>query len=485
MKTGLRASARTASGRSAPRGLHRKRGPGRGLLPALGLGVWMFGCGADSGGPGQAGAPADGGSTVGPGHPKGSSDGGSAVTPGGGSDAGILPVPGPEGGAPACGFTDDATFCACMGWDCGGTTITSVKNSSGDFVTVYCGSCSGTPGTYCQPNNPSYTGAGKCGGTNPLVYPFQRQLINLLEAMGENDTTDYESQYAYVQNIKDGRGYTIGTVGFCTGTGDFIVVARCLNDLEPTNVLAKYWPGLVEIDDAFYTQKQNNADTSPVDKLGAFATDVAAAGTSDKTYRDCQDTMGDADYMATALAHAQARGLKGAITIGFLYDTELNFGDDDDPNGVAGAKTVMAHADTDYGPGLPSDFTGKPWEESRWLGYLIKERTIVMATDPGGVWQQDMDQNATWEAARRLHTGASNNPESATDLGMAYDFVSAYKAGAGSAPCWPSLPDKTDSQSSIYDIAPVKSGSSPSAWTAGDTGNAPASYAACPANPTP
>jgi chitosanase len=303
--------------------------------------------------------------------------------------------------------------------------------------------------------------------------------------MGENDTTDYASQYSYAQNIKDGRGYTIGTVGFCTGTGDFIVVARCLNDLEPTNGLAKYWPGLVQIDDAFYAQNMNIGDTSAVDKLGAFATDVTAAGTSDKTYRDCQDTMGDADYLATALAHADARGLKGALTIGFLYDTELNFGDGDDPNGVAGAKTVMARADKDYGAGLPADFTGKAWEESRWLGYLIKERTLVMATDPGGVWQQDMDQNATWEAARRLHTGASNNPESATDLTMDYDFVSAYKAGAGSAPCWPALPDKTDAQSSIYDIAPVKTGSNPSAWTAADTGNAPADYGACPTNPTP
>jgi hypothetical protein len=68
---------------------------------------------------------------------------------------------------------------------------------------------------------------------------------------------------------------------------------------------------------------------------------------------------------------------------------------------------------------------------------------------------------------------------------MAYDFVSAYKAGAGAGPCWPTLPDKTDSQSSIYDVAPVKTGSNPATWTAADTGNAPADYTSCPANPTP
>lgn len=371
-----------------------------------------------------------------------------------------------------------------MGWNCGGATITSLTDSAGNYVTVYCGSCASSPGTWCEANDPDYTGVGSCGGTNPLIYPFQTGLIHMLEAMGENDTTDYDSEYSYIQNIKDGRGYTIGTVGFCTGTGDFIVVARCLNDLEPNNVLAKYWPGLVAIDDAFYKLNMNNADTSPVDMLGNFVADVTSAGTDDEVYRGCQDTMGDADYLDTALQHAQERGLKGAITIGFLYDTELNFGDDDDPNGVAGAKTVMSKADADYGPGLPKDFTGLPWEESRWLGYLIKERTIVMATDPSGTWEQDMDQNATWEAARRVHTATSNASESVTDLTMDYDFVSAYKAGAGSGPCWPDLPDKTDSSSSIYDIAPDKTGSE-SQWTAVDTGNAPDDYESCPANPTP
>ncbi len=73
-----------------------------------------------------------------------------------------------------------------MGWDCGGATV-GLKDANGNFITVYCGSCSSNE--WCQPNNASFTGVGKCGGTNPLVYPYQRQLIDMLEAMGENDTT--------------------------------------------------------------------------------------------------------------------------------------------------------------------------------------------------------------------------------------------------------------------------------------------------------
>jgi hypothetical protein len=39
--------------------------------------------------------------------------------------------------------------------------------------------------------------------------------------------------------------------------------------------------------------------------------------------------------------------------------------------------------------------------------------------------------------------------------------------------------------STIYDIAPKKTGADPSMWTAVDTGRPPAGYMACPNNPTP
>ncbi len=284
-----------------------------------------------------------------------------------------------------------------MDWNCGGATITSLTDSAGSYVTVYCGSCAASPGTWCEANNPSFTGVGRCGGTNPLVYPFQTGLIHMLEAMGENDTTDYDSEYSYIQNIKDGRGYTIGTVGFCTGTGDFIVVARCLNDLEPSNLLAKYWPGLVAIDDAFYKLDANNADTSPVDKLGSFVADVTSAGTNDKTYRACQDTMADADYLDTALQHAQERGLKGALTIGFLYDTELNFGDQDDPNGGGGGD----HGDEEGGRRL-------------WPGRPHGLHRLALGGEPLARVRDQRTDDRHGDRSER-HLGAGHGPE--RDLG--------------------------------------------------------------------
>jgi hypothetical protein len=113
-----------------------------------------------------------------------------------------------------------------------------------------------------------------------------------------------------------------------------------------------------------------------------------------------------------------------------------------------------------------------------------------MASDR--TWKKANDQNATWEAARRLHTASSNNPESATDLSMDYDFVSAYKASATTAgtPCWPTgLASANDSGYTVYTVSTDKSASAtdPTKWTIKSAGspNATQTYKACPANPTP
>ena len=428
--------------------------------------------------------------------PGAAADGGSGGTDdgGGGGDDGASQA---DGGV-SCQYTDDKSFCACMGWNCGGTTV---PDTSGTNRSVYCGSCPNT--AYCMYDSTLGPGVGTCGGKNPLAYAFQKEKIDMLVSMGENDNTTIN--YGFAKNIGDGRGYTVGKVGFCTGTGDFIIVAACYNDAKPGNILAKYWghrdasgtatDGLIYYNDQFVATGQNQGDTKLIDKLGGFVADVATAA-GDAAFRACQDAVADAFDLAPAAKHVNERGFSGALTIGFLYDTELNFGDDDDTGdpdaGVpptAGTKTVMARADADYGDaGLPTDFSGNPWEESKWLGYLIKERAIVMAGNP--TWKTDIDQNATWEAARRLHTGKTSTPETGTSLDMDYDLTSEYKAGSTIAgtPCWPTgLPSALDSASSIYVISTDKSASSTdeTKWTATGTLNSSGAFAACPANPTP
>jgi hypothetical protein len=437
------------------------------------------------------------GSTASPGSPgddagAAGDDAGSAGDDAGGPGGGACTLgspPASDAAAPACAYTDDPSFCKCLGdYDCGAVTV---ADSSGTLRSVFCGGCSG--GAWCVPGALG-TGIGRCGCSSPIAYRWQREKIDMLVSMGENDNT--QLNYPSCADIHDGRGFTIGQVGFCTGTGDFILVAACYNDRKPNNVLSKYWSTLVALDKTFVGTGINQGDTTALTAMGNFCGDVAtAAGEADGIFDKCQQDVGDALYMSSALVHFAQHGFQGLLTLGFLYDTELNFGEEDDGKPVlGGTRTIAGKADADYAKlaPLPADFTGKPWEESRWLGLLIQERVVEMSGNR--TWKKDLDQNATWEAARRLHTGPKGSPESATDLGMAYDITSAYKAGAASAggACWatPPLLSNADTQSTVYVVGIDRSGGSdPATWKATGAaaptdpqGNMP--YTACPTDPT-
>jgi hypothetical protein len=478
-------------------------------------------CGSDvnattvHGGPAQYIPPEGGG---------GGDDGG-----GGGCTAATAPGPAP-GTAGKCDYTDDTSFCACLGMmdvDGGGTPFNCGGVDSADKQGInhaaYCGAC--PAGQFCKADNIG-DNFGRCTPGNPIQYSYQQQKINMLVGLGENDSPVV--QWGTANNIGDGRGYTISTVGFTTGTGDFIFAAACYNDVEPNNILQKYWGkrdssgralnGLIYYNDVFNSTGANQCDTSLIDSLGTctpmngmtcFQADIATAS-SDPKFVDCLQSLTNSFYLSPAAQHVLERNLKGALTIGFLFDTEINFGDDDDPVAMLpGTKTIMKRADADYGTGLPTDFTNKPWEESRWLGYVIKERTLTMSGDM--TWMQDMDQNATWEAARRQHTATSNATESMSDLSMDYDFASYYKAAATNSgpsnatsnncpgstpikPCWgdPPLKSNWDTCSGLYLVSTDKSASAmdasamdPTQWTAKASAPANAAYSSCPDNPTP
>ncbi len=444
----------------------------------------------------SGGASSSGGTVSGSGSGTGSGSGGtsSGSSSGSGSGSGGTTddggATGGDGGLASCAYTDDKSFCACLGsFTCGGTTT---KDSTGAFQSVFCGACA--PTELCLTSAPDVF-IGQCGGTNPFSYQWQWDKAQALVSLGENDNPTPSQNYSFCSNIKDGRGYTIGKVGFCTGTGDFVIVAACYNDAKPGNVLQKYWPALTYYADQYITANANQSDTSKIDAIAkaastTFKADIATAA-ADAEFTGCQDAYAAAEDLAPAADHFNQFHMSGALTLGFLYDTELNFGEDDDPPmadgapGTAGTGTVFARAIADYGAGMPTDFTGKAWEESRFLGFLIYERAMTMSKDP--TWDGDMDQDATWEAARRLHTGSSNNPESDTDLSMSYDITSAYKAAYKTpAPCWgdPPLATALDSQSSVYKISLTKPNTSdPTTWTVASSKSG--SYVACPANPTP
>ncbi len=47
-----------------------------------------------------------------------------------------------------------------------------------------------------------------------------------LVSSAENSTLDWKSQYAYLEDIKDGRGYTPGDHRLLLGTGDMLELVK-------------------------------------------------------------------------------------------------------------------------------------------------------------------------------------------------------------------------------------------------------------------
>jgi hypothetical protein len=186
--------------------------------------------------------------------------------------------------------------------------------------------------------------------------------------------------------------------------------------------------------------------------------------------------MADAFYLSLAVYHAQQLGLSAALTIGFLYDTELNFGDEGGPDPTCGttdpgASQMIAQALIDYqatyGSALPAAPTAA--EEQEFLGCLTFEREYDMSSNC--TWRTDQDQNATWEAARRLG-----------NMSMSSSITSAYKATAktgGVTPCWTGMPYVNDTEASVITVETNPSNSA----AAEGVLNSSQTYASCPANP--
>ncbi len=55
-----------------------------------------------------------------------------------------------------------------------------------------------------------------------LAIPAKKEIAMRLVSSAENSSLDWRAQYRYIEDIHDGRGYTAGIIGFCSGTGDML-----------------------------------------------------------------------------------------------------------------------------------------------------------------------------------------------------------------------------------------------------------------------
>jgi chitosanase len=158
--------------------------------------------------------------------------------------------------------------------------------------------------------------AAGCAG---LDDPAKKEIAMQLVSSAENSSLDWKAQYKYIEDIGDGRGYTAGIIGFCSGTGDMLDLVQLYTDRKPGNVLAKYLPALKRV---------NGSDSH--DGLDPnFPKDWRKAA-QDSAFQQAQNDERDRVYFNPAVKQGKADGL-GTLGQFTYYDAIVMHGDGDDP----------------------------------------------------------------------------------------------------------------------------------------------------------
>ncbi|MGW0998443.1 chitosanase [Streptomyces sp. NPDC002520] len=149
--------------------------------------------------------------------------------------------------------------------------------------------------------------------------PAKKEIAMKLVSSAENSSLDWKAQYKYIEDIGDGRGYTAGIIGFCSGTGDMLDLVQLYADRKPGNVLAKYLPAL---------RRVNGGDSH--DGLDPNYPRDWRKAAQDSAFQQAQNDERDRVYFSPAVAQGRTDGLRALGQFAY-YDAIVMHGDGDDP----------------------------------------------------------------------------------------------------------------------------------------------------------
>ncbi|MFI6088537.1 chitosanase [Streptomyces sp. NPDC051218] len=157
--------------------------------------------------------------------------------------------------------------------------------------------------------------APKAGG---LDDPAKKEIAMKIVCSAENSDLNWKEYYRYCEDIGDGRGYTAGIIGFCSGTGDMLDLVELYTRRKPGNVLAKYLPALREVDG---TDSHEGLDPT-------YQGDWEEAA-EDPEFQRAQNDERDRVYFNPAVGQGKADGI-GVLGQFAYYDAIVMHGDGGD-----------------------------------------------------------------------------------------------------------------------------------------------------------
>ncbi|WAM00459.1 chitosanase [Streptomyces sp. Je 1-369] len=149
--------------------------------------------------------------------------------------------------------------------------------------------------------------------------PAKKEIAMQIVCSAENSSLEWKKQYRYCEDIDDGRGYTAGIIGFCSGTGDMLDLVELYTRRKPGNVLAKYLPALRRVDG---TDSHEGLDPT-------FVRDWERAADTDAEFRKAQNDERDRVYFNPSVKQGKADGV-GTLGQFCYYDAIVMHGDGGD-----------------------------------------------------------------------------------------------------------------------------------------------------------
>jgi chitosanase len=187
----------------------------------------------------------------------------------------------------------------------------------------------------------------------------QKSRAEGLTSLFENGTPVL--QYAYAEQLHDGRGVTAGRAGFTTGTDDAAMVVEKYTAQVKDNPLAKYLPRLKQLS----ALPEDSKERASVKGLEGFEKAWAAAA-KDPKFNAAQDAVVDQLYYRPSQKHADQLGLKTPLARAQLYDAIIQHGDGSDPDGLP---ALIQRTNKAVG-GSPAQGV----DEKKWAAAFLAER---------------------------------------------------------------------------------------------------------------
>jgi chitosanase len=198
------------------------------------------------------------------------------------------------------------------------------------------------------------------GAPTGLATPLKKEFAMKLVSSAENSSLNWRAQYRSIEDIHDGRGYTAGIIGFCSGTGDMLEVVRAFTRARPHNGLRRFIPALRRVN--------GSASHKGLGKRFVAAWRRAA---QHRAMRRAQDAERDRVYFRPAVTLAKADGLRALGQFAY-YDAMVMHGPGDDASSFGGIrKAALAKAKTPAQGG----------DETAYLNAFLDARKAAMLTE--------------------------------------------------------------------------------------------------------